>query len=236
MSSTTVNLPSPRSFLAQLVSSLPSALPAAAEPANPLTGLPSAGKALFLTLHVLFPNELLPALDLLDRRLVTRFVISAPQTSASNVAEQPSIIKPDSTNTVYYVRSAQPQPWQRHRRSGSRTHGTGSGAAVATTPHYEVRLRAWNCSCPAFAFAAFPAISYSQRAEDDEDMVNELSNEHSDGPWSFGGASRDLGSIPVCKHLLACLLGERCEILTGFVEQREVGIEEAAGWAAGWAA
>jgi len=41
-------------------------------------------------------------------------------------------------------------------------------------------------------------------------------------------------SIPVCKHLLACALIERCGVLREFVEERTVGQEEAAGWAAGW--
>jgi hypothetical protein len=50
----------------------------------------------------------------------------------------------DAGPYVYYVRSAQ--------RRTSRY-----GTSVDATSSYEVRLRAWNCSCPAFAFAAFPA-------------------------------------------------------------------------------
>ena len=39
----------------------------------------------------------------------------------------------------------------------------------------------------------------------------------------------------MCKHLLACVFVERCKgLFGGFVEDREVGVEEAAGWAAGW--
>jgi hypothetical protein len=60
--------------------------------------------------------------------------------------------------------------------------------------------------------------------------------------WEFGGLSLDGledgssggangASVPVCKHLLACLLGERWDILKGYVKEREVGKEEMAGLA-----
>ena len=42
------------------------------------------------------------------------------------------------------------------------------------------------------------------------------------------------GEVPLCKHLLACLLAERWEVMGGFFEERKVGREEMAGWAAGW--
>ena len=51
--------------------------------------------------------------------------------------------------------------------------------------------------------------------------------------WSFGGLT--LGSdMPVCKHLLACVLVKYCSIFSSFVEERDVSIDELAGWAAGW--
>jgi len=49
----------------------------------------------------------------------------------------------------------------------------------------------------------------------------------------FGGLDRS-EKVPICKHLLACLLGERCGTFHGCVEQRIVSVEELAGWAAGW--
>lgn len=57
--------------------------------------------------------------------------------------------------------------------------------------------------------------------------------------WRFGGASLDTegmgtGMPPVCKHLLACVLVDRCDLFAAFAEEREIGEEEAAGWAAGW--
>ena len=51
--------------------------------------------------------------------------------------------------------------------------------------------------------------------------------------WKIGGVT--LGEdVPVCKHLLACVLAERVEGLGDFVEERIVVREELAGWAAGW--
>lgn len=126
---------------------------------------------------------------------------------------------------IYYVRSAQ----QRASRYST---------SVDTTTSYEVRLTAWNCSCPAFAFAAFPsALPEPVPPEVDESWDGEM-DLGKDGAyledWSFGGVSLGTGTPPVCKHLLACVLIERCEMFKDFVEERDVSVEEAAGWAAGW--
>jgi hypothetical protein len=117
-----------------------------------------------------------------------------------------------------------------------------------------VRLKAWNCSCPAFAFAALPvdAAENGNRdggfAEDEDDDVGYgLSGNRSnattatathDGEdeiaWlGFGGLTRGK-DVPVCKHLLACVVAERCQGFEQLVEEKEVGVEEVAGWAAGW--
>lgn len=93
--------------------------------------------------------------------------------------------------------------------------------------HYEVRLRGWNCTCPAFVFASFASL-------EDNDAVNDEDNSVHAGKFIGGlmiGEGRD---VPVCKHLLACLLVERGGGFEGFVEEREVGEDELAGWAAGW--
>src|SRR5262245_52845836 len=71
-------LPASFRFVTQLLNSLPS-LPHApnntAEESNPLRDLPEKAKKQLISLQVLFPNEFVPALDLLDRRLITRFRI-----------------------------------------------------------------------------------------------------------------------------------------------------------------
>jgi len=51
--------------------------------------------------------------------------------------------------------------------------------------------------------------------------------------WMVGGLS--LGQdVPMCKHLLACVLAERGGMFGGYVKTKEVSVEELAGWAAGW--
>lgn len=263
------HLPTPRAFLTDLFGSLPGrTTPAtpydgrddgagnrarvaeAAAPsttsANPLRGLQGNDRNVFLTLHVLFPNELLPALDLLDRRLVTRFIVgdgaqtatipaaarggdagcdegaaaetigrpaadddagiggdrdddvvdparpasaAAEATASSSQHDSAEHQQGDAEHTttartpltpppLYYVHSAQQQHrhqfhHHRHRSRYGHHHHGGHGALLgdeddtvasstaepvgAAGNWYEVRLAAWNCSCPAFAFASFPA-------------------------------------------------------------------------------
>lgn len=284
-------LPTSRHFVTQLLKSLPSEVTSTTE-ANPLSAVSEAAKKQLLSLQVLFPNEFLPALDLLDRRLVTRLHIGdnqeQPGTGASHEAVQseeaeeageaqpadepmgtevnndthsptfppaaeatattpvapnisedtimtdttlPSLPNPALTtrDCVYYVRSAQ----QRSSRYTS---------SYDTTTSYEVRLQAWNCSCPAFAFAAYPAMypepdvpQYDPRGDASGEQDTARSGESQDGLGIFGGASLGEGMPPVCKHLLACVLAERVEgLFGGFIEERNVSVEEAAGWAAGW--
>ncbi|KAI9788785.1 MAG: hypothetical protein M1816_006566 [Peltula sp. TS41687] len=227
------HLPSPRTFLDSLFAQLPREDAPATnqpqdvpEPSCRLKALTGHDKRLFVTLHCLFPNDLLPALDLLDRQLVTRLVVSAQHPDGQQQHE-------DATS-VYYVRSAQ-APSRSRYQSGPSNHAT-------TGQHYEVRLRAWNCSCPAFTFAAFGNIS----SDDDNVNISLLLEEGSDEaaaaahPCGFGGLRRRLlggepVAVPMCKHLMACLLAEQCQgLLGGYVAKNTVSKEELAGWAAGW--
>ena len=54
------------------------------------------------------------------------------------------------------------------------------------------------------------------------------------GGWGGWMLRREVDGVPVCKHLLACLLAERWNVARGVVEERSVGEGEMAGWAAGW--
>ncbi|KAF2865553.1 hypothetical protein BDV95DRAFT_612433 [Massariosphaeria phaeospora] len=341
-----VPLPSSREFITQLINSLPALPPppppltaSDAPPPNPLTSAPDPLKKQLLALHVLFPNELLPALDLLDRQLVTRFRIrrdparghtgahvvneavpqedtvsrsdntaaipvprfrhgqdqvqvqrhseqhvavaqaSAAQVDAASAFTSGAIrggpmdapdaemldsgsaadaqglssggsrvlgaaqeeqrvhdVRADAAqqeqeqeqDTVYYVRSAQ----QRSSRYS---------ASYDATATYEVRLQAWNCSCPAFAFAAFPAVHPEpavpilEHRERDGNVDAGTAEGENGRAWIFGGVGLGEATPPVCKHLLACVLVERCAgMFGGFVKEEEVSAEEAAGWAAGW--
>jgi len=312
------NLPTYREFVTQLLNSL-RALPrpsADASPntatTNPLVNAPEPVKKQLLALHVLFPNELLPALDLLDRRLVLRFSVhrerdyrrkeNAPPTQAVAELESTASLRGHglsvkgavaqsdddrlggaskasasaystalthtagqiessdldmvvaaqtdkgtglareveegtpraeersntAIDTIYYVRSAQ----QRSSRFST---------SYDSTTSYEVRVKAWNCSCPAFAFSAFPSIHpepsvpvFNSTEPGTTSYASDYETADQDR-WEFGGMSLGETTAPVCKHLLACVLVERCaSLFSGFVEERDVSVEEAAGWAAGW--
>lgn len=272
-----MSLPTTRKFITQLLESLPAvknclAIGAGAgENSNPLSGVPESAKNQLLALQVLFPNEFLPALDLLDRGLVTRLRVNGGEggvpnherrtgagaeeegrrdgedtgsrdvnmQDASESAMEQTYAQPEHSPTdvsshtaqspsepaTYYVRSAQ----QRSSRYSS---------SYDTTTSYEVRLLAWNCSCPAFAFAAFPAVHPEPIVPvyDPHDYItDEEAEEGTAKAWMFGGASLGDAIPPVCKHLLACVLVEKCAgLFGGYVEERVVSVEEAAGWAAGW--
>ena len=143
-----------------------------------------------------------------------------------------------STNAVYLVHSSQTP---RSRFKSGHGGGNESISSAAGSMVYTVRPEAWNCSCAAFAFAAFPGGSGSWDAGAEESEMDEVDGDESRGmmrEWEFGGLSfdgidlgkGDAGNVPICKHLLACLLGERWEdVLGSYVKVREVGREEMAG-------
>jgi len=222
--------------------------PTSPAPSNPLQ-IPQ--KPLLLTLHCLFPNELLPALDLLDRRLVTRFIIERPRSSevpvletapvaegagdAEQTRDAPSPPLPPRQDriwegSVYYVRSS--------RQARSRFASKRSENTTAEGMSYEVRLQAWNCSCAAFAFAAFSGEGDGASDIEDQRIANdgEGGGDDKEVARARGWGGKTLGDgVPVCKHLLACVLAERVEGLAAFVEEKLVSREEMAGLAAGWA-
>ncbi|MCJ1285320.1 hypothetical protein MMC26_004660 [Xylographa opegraphella] len=226
----TYNLPTSRTLITSLFDSFPSTAPTSPlSPSNLLSTATDATKTLFITLHCLFPSELLPALDLLDRRLITRLIyqstptVGAPAERGSEKSEeaQPSDITVCTIGAkdikVYYVRSAQ------STRSASRYQSI-PGSATS----YEVRINAWNCSCAAFTFSAFNGMGANVQGH--EDGTNGIDSKKL---W-FGGLTRGRDSIPVCKHLLACVLVERSGLFEELLDERTVGQEETAGWAAGW--
>jgi len=97
----------------------------------------------------------------------------------------------DKTPTpIFYVRSSRPRSSRRH----------------APTPRtaYEIRPDVWHCTCPSFAFKAFSS----------QNMFDPLECGVDDFPGSdrWGGEMRG-GLIPICKHLLAVLIGERLNVI-----------------------
>ena len=96
---------------------------------------------------------------------------------------------------------------------------------------YEVRVDAWSCSVRLLC-AAFPAAKSEVKQKDRNEVTGE--SVVKEVGWTFGGLT--LGDdMPVCKHLLACVLVEFCGLFQGLVEESAVSVEEVAGWgAAGW--
>ncbi|KAF2746784.1 hypothetical protein M011DRAFT_468467 [Sporormia fimetaria CBS 119925] len=87
------SLPSPPPFVIQLLASLttsPHAAGTIPSNANPLLDVSEATRKKILTLHVLFPNELSAALDLLDRGLVTRCRVRRDSDAESDACRQQS--------------------------------------------------------------------------------------------------------------------------------------------------
>ncbi len=202
---------------------------------------------LLTTLYFIFPLELIPALDLLDRGLVTRMVIKperttsaateasvhedyqrSPHASTTALANAPDAqiastgedsnreagpepeppsepqTEKSTENEVFYIQSASSQSTAsttRHRHF--RRHHSGN-----TSTTYEVRLAAWNCTCPAFAFSAFSRAldlnpeddmgsTYAHRsdfeaADDHDDSLGNRDHSQSQGgvdvKWRFGGS------------------------------------------------
>lgn len=204
-------------------------------------------KPLMLTLHCLFPNDFLPALDILDRGLVRRFVQADDDDAVptekghkqSVIAEgqsQPKgyshidLISPNED--IFLVTSASAVPPNSAAPSSTFT-------TYEPEKGYEVRLHAWNCTCPTFALSAFRDLA--TRLDSSTEQPSGPQQLHDLGPlvYPFGGTltcSTDRNSPPICKHILACVLFARCPGLFGAQGNGMcvVSMEELAGWCAGW--
>jgi hypothetical protein len=294
-------LPSTRDLLTSLISTIASSTKQQDQSegiSNPLSSTTAASqntKSAFLTLHSLFPHDFLPALDLLDRGLVTRFVLSGepePEGVATEIKDGEQLdedragdendasesennerrLRTEATqdeNAISNQNRTEPQAKKRGRgqtiayqvRSAQRTKSSSSSrseystSTITTGTSHEVRLKAWNCSCPAFAFAALPVDATENSSGndgiggDEDDAAGYGLNRdqyaattagtaayggENEIAWlGFGGLTRGQ-DVPVCKHLLACVVAERCQGFEQLVEEKEAGVEEVAGWAAGW--
>ncbi|KAL2195905.1 hypothetical protein P885DRAFT_39485 [Corynascus similis CBS 632.67] len=150
----------------------------------------------------------------------------------------------------YLVQSAAAAEAAREKRR-RRKRGDEDGGDGREGKGYIVRLDAWHCSCAAFAFAAVQGDSSVSQGwqgaageiglgNDDWHLSPAADESHAEGgteeEWSFGGMSLDgrgAGTneeVPVCKHLLACVLAERWHTALGrYVVERTVQREEMAG-------
>ncbi|ESZ98535.1 hypothetical protein SBOR_1067 [Sclerotinia borealis F-4128] len=177
-----------------------------------------------------------------------------PPTSASNPS---SPTKSRNKITLHQVRSSQPSKWNSshsHSQYQSHSHATtrsnsryGVSAGMAPSDNiYTVHLDAWNCTCAAFTYSAFPALPTSSisssshysasfnptsspllQNKNPQEKEKETPEEEK---WQYGGTTAKDPQVPICKHLVACLLGERwAGVLGGYVGERVVGREEMAG-------
>ena len=200
-------------------------------------------KNIFLTLHFLFPHELLPALDLLDRKLVTMLHFDHGSQHEIFYVQSASA---QSTNPSHVTPRADKQPRYYDARRN----------AKATDTYYEVRLDSWSCSCAGFAFDGFKVLDVEERAggEDVRDesgfdgqkmreVVEETGGEvdarlrEGDGTdFEFGGlATVKTEIVPICKHILAVSLAKAApEVFGNCVKMKEVSKEEIAGCGAGY--
>ncbi|POS85969.1 hypothetical protein EPUL_000970 [Erysiphe pulchra] len=255
-------LPTPIELLNSILVTLTTTSPPLACPStskssssNPFRALSNSQWALLTTLHVLLPSStLLQAFDLLDRGLVTRISLLnvdnciekknlesmlppksfiAPGTSCgqSNSMQKERSISEISSYSygLYQVRSSQ----FTSKLPGRQSH---FAAAPPSSLTYTVHLKAWNCSCAAFAFSAFPVTESSNFPwsdfKDFPDKEKLDDRERQEGVWAFGTMhpeNKKLESPPICKHLLACLFAEKWgSILGAYVKEAQLEMEEIA--------
>jgi SWIM zinc finger len=171
-----------------------------------ISTLPPKVQSSLLALSQLFPQLLLSALDLLDNSLATRYTTTSPE-APLNEELFDTFIPP----SIYYVRSAQ----------------TGTSRYTQSNPRavYEVRPSAWHCTCPSFAFSAFSTRSGFDPYTVMDDTAGKEKQGDQESRW--GGEMR--GSAPVCKHLLAVVVGERL----GVIPERRVERDILASYAYG---
>ena len=160
---------------------------------NPVKSLSAEKRALLMTLHVLIPQPvLLQALDLLDRRLVSKVIwyhdeaIPPPgdlpndgsnllsnqrgeeQVNIPNQAhfQRPSPITTSNTNLkptrVLYQVRSSTSSTSSTSKSRYKDPSTYGSHQIRK---YNINLEAWNCNCAAFAFSAFPYSSSSNGTE-----------------------------------------------------------------------
>ncbi|KAJ5004596.1 putative oxygen-dependent coproporphyrinogen-III oxidase [Colletotrichum sp. SAR 10_66] len=187
---------------------------------NPLKSLPQSQRPILVTLHVLFPSLVLPALDLLDRNLVTRVVkVDAlpydidtdtddedqvpdaagggdpadqhhPPSSPSNSDDQDAN---DRDGATAVPNRDEPAAFHLVRSVASTFRRNQSAAmTTSTATTYLVQLDAWNCTCANFAFEAFPAGTAASESDLEVLGADAVEDEIEVSPdWQFGGLSLD---------------------------------------------
>lgn len=204
-------------------------------PRNPLSQLPAdvlaKVKPLLLTLHCLFPNELLLALDILDRDLITRYTVKPrDKRPREETTHGPEYEEDGGEIEVYCGDDPREQQQQRYvdeddyegecfdseiyfvlSSASKRRPGEEEDTRRQQQQNeYQVCLDAWNCTCPVFTLATFrdldPEVDETRpRAEGDIELP--MRNEPVDATtkrrnWVFGGCLTQ--STPCTSSPLGC--------------------------------
>jgi hypothetical protein len=229
--------PNSCNIITSIISSLSTARPPQQAKGQPLTSLLSQlsetdtkhARSLMLTLHFLFPHDLLPALDLLDRKLVTCLQVREPPVAS----QDPTINKARSlVSETYYVQSASAVTSKLPRSTKFRNTFNPSDTC------YEVHLDSWSCSCPGFAYSAFGGFDVGEEEVDAPESVEDnFEDDHVlEEGWVFGGSlTRNASPVAICKHILAVSIGKAApNLFSDGVDIKAVSCVEIAGWAGGW--
>ncbi|KIW93062.1 uncharacterized protein Z519_06912 [Cladophialophora bantiana CBS 173.52] len=213
-------------------------------------------RSVFLTLHALFPHELLPALDLLDRGLVTKLVVELAALriddqgmakGRGSVDEDRSVLECSDLQLqlqsngkswgTFYIQSSSTTD----RPTSTRQFHSRRGNTSTTGPIYEVSLDSWNCTCPAFSVSVFQSLNLRFNQDfgaNEDDVVGRVgdSKRKMKDDWKFGGtATIKMGRVPSCKHLMAATLAKVApSLFTDGVKETIVSREEVVAWGGGW--
>ncbi|KAG5950876.1 hypothetical protein E4U57_007309 [Claviceps arundinis] len=168
-------------------------------------------RSLLLTLHVLFPSIVLPALESVDSQLVARL---QPIEDVFNCEPGPCLMNTSEGRVrEYFQVEDESSVFGRSSFSAYAVQPSSLSAAIklpgplrinAVSDVNIVHLAAWNCSCD-----DFHARKVYHRTVDERWGVH-ASNAYISGLDGRPGANGE--EIACCKHLLACLV---VEILTG---------------------
>ncbi|KAL5338833.1 hypothetical protein BJX70DRAFT_365759 [Aspergillus crustosus] len=123
-------------------------------------------KPLMLTLHCIFPNEFLLALDILDRGLIrrirTQYMNHHPEDQGSDNGDIDTLMEDTITTSnkqtpeedFFFVTSASTIESSTISYPASQAGNHPPLPKAWQEKGYEVRLQAWNCTCPAFTLSA----------------------------------------------------------------------------------
>lgn len=201
---TTASLPGPSELLTSVINQLSTIDPEPATDSTTVSGIynplsscrpdvQSKAKSLLLTLHCLFPNELLLALDTLDKKLVTKCRISS---SGTQQPPQQQRHDKDRRQDVYFVRSQSSVSSSSSSSSSTAMPVAGAAGASEGTigSSYEVHLHSWNCTCPAFTLAMVRELSWDDAGDEDDEQnaygssERGISDRNTADDWIFGGS------------------------------------------------